>query len=185
MTGGKHWLKSLKTIIDGSFKKIRILNTNQDKYVQSLLSDRLHDPSNSDIEKEITEKITQRNINLILEQVSGMADTSGNLSRLKIWKIKQRICPKYEMNVPVAKKDKHGNVVCNKTELNTPYVNVYQDRLRHRSISDEYLQLKENKEYLFSIRLELAKTRKSKKWTNDDLLKVMKQLKTKKKPQIQ
>ena len=180
VTGGKNWLKRLKTISHGSFKKIRLSNTNQDKYVQSLLSDRLHDPSNSDIEKEITEKITQRNRNLILEQVSGMADTSGNLSRLKMWKIKQRICPKYEMNVPVAKKDKNGNIVCNKTELKTLYVNVYQDRLRHRSIPDEYLQLKENKEYLFSLRLELAKNRKSKKWTNDDLMKVMKQLKTKK-----
>ena len=56
------------------------------------------------------------------------------------------------MNVPVAKKDKHDNIICNKTELMTLYVNVYQDRLRHRSIPDEYLQLKENKEYLFSIR---------------------------------
>ena len=117
---------------------------------------------------------------MILEQVSGMADTSGNLSRLKMWKVKQKICPKFEMNVPVAKKDNYGNIICNKNELKNLYVNVYQDRLRHRSISANYEQLKDNKEYLFSLRLKLSKTRKTEKWTNDDLMKVMKQLKTKK-----
>ena len=53
----------------------------------------------------------------------------------------------------------------------------HQDRLRHRSIQEEYSQLKENKEYLFSLRLELSKTRISADWTYDDLVIVMKKLK--------
>jgi hypothetical protein len=79
------------------------------------------------LDDEIPEEIYKRNNNIILEEVNAIADTKGNMSRLQMWKVKQRICPKYENNVPVAKKDNNGNIICNRKELKELYVNVYQD----------------------------------------------------------
>ena len=109
-----------------------------------------------------------------------MSDQSGNMSRINMWKIKQKVHPKYEASVPVAKKDNNGNLICNKSELKKLYVEVYTDRLRHRKIQEEYNDLKENKEYLFGLRLKIASGRKSADWTMCDMNKVLKKLKTKK-----
>ena len=109
-----------------------------------------------------------------------MSDRGGNMSRIKMWKIKQKLCPKYETSVPVAKKDKDGYLVCNQSQLKKLYVEVYTERLSHRKMQEEYSDLKQNKEYLFELRLKLSKTRKSDDWTMADLNKVMKNLKTKK-----
>ena len=43
-----------------------------------------------------------------MEQIHEISDKSGNMSRIKMWKIKQKGCPKYEASDPVAKLDKHG-----------------------------------------------------------------------------
>ena len=174
VTGGKFWLKSLKKIIIKSFRKIRITEKKEDKQVQDILS------SNLANEDKITEEICERNKRLILEQVSAMSDTSGNMNRIKMWKIKQKVCPKNVNSLPVAKKDEHGNLVSNKKQLQDLYVKVYKDRLTHRTIRPEYSQMKENKEYLFQLRLKLSKTEKTSNWTQSDLLKVLKKLKTNK-----
>ena len=107
-----------------------------------------------------------------------MSGSDGNMCRLKIWKIKQKLCPKTANSVPVAKKDEHGNLVSSRGQLQDLYVRVYKDRLRHRSIRPEYSQLKDNKEYLFQLRLNLSKTQKTPDWSKSDLLKVMKKLKS-------
>ena len=109
-----------------------------------------------------------------------MSDSSGNMSRLNMWKVKQKLCPKNSENVPVAKKDKSGNLVSNRVELKDLYVNVYKDRLRTRTIGPEYSQLKEQKEYLFNLRFNLSKMRKTSDWTRPELTKVLKKLKVKK-----
>ena len=59
-----------------------------------------------------------------------------------MWKIKQKICPKIDVNVSVAKLDEKGNLVSNKTDLKKLYVNVYKHRLRHRDIKEGYEKLK-------------------------------------------
>ena len=179
VTGGKLWLKSVKNLILKSFRKIRLTNQENKSKVQNLLSKR-KEMSKGSVDEEITEEICKRNKQIILEQISGMSDTSGNMNRVKMWKIKQRVCPKRANCVPVAKKDEDGNLVSNKTQLQQLYVSVYKHRLRHRIERPEYRQMKEHKEYLFQLRLKLAKTRKSPNWTQSDLSKVMKKLKVNK-----
>ena len=109
-----------------------------------------------------------------------MSDNTGNMSRLKMWKIKSKVCPKNSSSVPVAKLDESGNLVCNSLQLQQLYIRVYKDRLRHRTILPEYRQMKEHKEYLFSLRLKLLKTRKTPEWNYSDINQVMKKLKTNK-----
>ena len=38
-----------------------------------------------------------------MEQIGEISDSSGYMPRLKIWKVKQRVCPKNHSSVPVAK----------------------------------------------------------------------------------
>ena len=96
-----------------------------------------------------------------MEQIHEITDHGGNMSRVKMWKIKQKVCPKYEVSDQAAKMDKNGNLICDRTGLKNLYVNVYKERLRHRPIQTEYQSLKTHKEILFELRLKVAKTRKS------------------------
>ena len=127
----------------------------------------------------IAEEIFVKNRQLILEQVSGMSDTASNLSRIKMWKVKQNICPKFEVNIPVAKMDESGNLISNQDELKKLYVNTYQYRLRHREMTPTFSYLKNLKDNLFEERLALSKLRKTSSWTEENLLYVLKSLKLK------
>ena len=107
-------------------------------------------------------------------------DTISNLSRVRMWKVKQKVCPKQDESYPIAKLDSNGDLVSNKSDLKILYVNTYKDRLRHRLKKPNYSQLKELKDGLFNLRLKFARLRKTQSWTDTDLLKVRKQLKCKK-----
>ena len=98
-SGGRLWLKNLKYIIQTNFKKIRITNqktSNADAEISRLIEQRRigDEPQNNLIEQEISQKIYEKNRSIILEQVGGMVDISSNLSRPRMWKIKQKVCPK-------------------------------------------------------------------------------------------
>ena len=177
--GGKIWLKNLNTIIHRNFKKIRITAKHKEDKIQKLITNRRNENESLN-DDEISELISVRNRKVILEQVSGTADLSGNLSRLKMWKLKQKICPKIENSVPVAKLDERGNLVSNTTEMKQLYVRVYKHRLRHRDIQPELTQLRGLKEQLFSMRKKVAFERKSENWNLNDLMKVLKSLKVNK-----
>ena len=184
-SGGRLWLKNLKYIIQTNFKKIRITNqktSNADAEISRLIEQRRigDEPQNKLIEQKISQKIYEKNRSIILEQVGGMVDMSSNLSRPRMWKIKQKVCPKKDVSYPVAKIDSNGDLITNKSELKILYANTYKDRLRHREIKPEYQILKQLKNGLFSMRVNLAKLRKSESWTQADLFKVTKQLKTSK-----
>ena len=163
VTGGKNWIKSLKSIIQKSFRKIRIKNKKEDIEIQKLLNKKkgCDDPR---VDQEICEKIHERNRKNIMEQIHEISDKGGNMSRIKMWKLKQKVCPKYESSDPVAKLDKNGNLICDRSGLKRLYVEVYRERLSHRQIQEEYKTLKINKEFLFELRLKLSKTRKSEDW---------------------
>jgi hypothetical protein len=137
LTAGKHWLKRMKTLIHQNFRKVRITSQKKESKVEELLSMRKSDGD----DEEIAEEIYKRNKALIIEQIGNMSDHTGNKNRLKIWKVKQKVCPKKGQSVPVAKLDEHGNLVCNIIQLQQLYIRVYKDRLRHRTVLPEYTQM--------------------------------------------
>ena len=91
--GGKIWIKSLKLIILQNFKKIRMKKHKNkiDLYISKLIENKrlANEHEKLIIEKEIAEKIFERNRKVILDQVGDMVDNSSNMSRLKVWKVKQ------------------------------------------------------------------------------------------------
>ena len=76
-------------------------------------------------DEEIAEEICQRNKSRIIEQIGNMSDNTGNMSRLKMWKIKSKVCPKNSSSVPVAKLDESGNLVCNSLQLHSSCISGY------------------------------------------------------------
>ena len=91
-------LKSLKTLINQNFKKIRLTNKDSKNKIQELLSKR-EDKSN---DKQITDEICQRNKQMIIEHIGDMSDTCGKMTKIKVWKIRQKLCPKKGSIIPVA-----------------------------------------------------------------------------------
>ena len=124
--GGKLWIKNLKFCILQNFKKIRFNSKVKSKphEIDTLLEKRksIDVQSRSAIEEDIANKIYERNRDIIIEQVGGMVDTACNLSRIKMWKIKEKVCPKNDVPYPVAKLNQDGVLVSNKFELKSLYL---------------------------------------------------------------
>ena len=78
---------------------------------------------------------------------------------------------------PAAKKNSDGNLVTGKTELEKLYLETYVERLKPNQISEDLIELKDLKEYLFSVRKRLAEKETSVDWSLDELEKVLKGLK--------
>ena len=180
----KTMVRSLKFAIMQNFRKVRLTSkkTSKSSEINQLLNKRRLEDSCSKIQldDQVADKIFERNRKMIIEQVGSMVDTSSNLSRIKMWKIKQRVCPKQDVTYAVAKSNKNGEMVTNKTELKNLYVETYRERLKHREMKPAYAQLMDLKENLFNVRIKLSKMRKTEHWKQSDLLKVTKHLKTKK-----
>ena len=143
------------------FRKIRLNWKNRNELkMNELFDQRLKLSQNSlemnESDRLIADQIYEKNRSLIIEQISEMTDSSTNLSRVKMWKIRQKVCPRYETDSPVAKIDSSGNLISNHDELKTLYVNTYQHRLRHRNMKENYSYLKVLKDNLFYERLELS-----------------------------
>ena len=109
-----------------NFRKIRISNNTHKKSEVNIIMERqtlLQPGSEEFLENEslIAEKIAERNKRIIIEQIQEMTDPTGNLSRIKMWKIRQRVCPRNENNVPVSKINERGELISNKKELKSLY----------------------------------------------------------------
>ena len=115
-TGGKMWITNLKYVIFQTFRKIRL--NRKDKLqinIEALVKQRFTDTNidQSAIDQEIASQIFERNRKLIIEQVSEMSDVTCSLSRIKMWKVKQKVCPSVETACPVAKIDSNGDLISN------------------------------------------------------------------------
>ena len=57
------------------------------------------------MESLIAEKVIERNKKSILNQLENISDSACNFSRVKMRKIRQKVCPKFENSVPTAKNE--------------------------------------------------------------------------------
>ena len=94
--------------------------------------------------------------------------------------MKKKLCPKNTVDAPCAKKDKNGDLVTTKDNLEKLYVETYSDRLKPNPVKADIVELKALKEYLFNINCETAKENKSRDWSLIDLEKSLKTFKNNK-----
>ena len=71
---------------------------------------------------------------------------------------------KVKSAIPVGKKDRKGNLITNHQGLKKLYLQTYIDRLRNRPIKGDFEEMKNLKQILFNLRLQLCEKRKSVPW---------------------
>ena len=133
------------------------------------------------IENDIGEDITKENFDVISVTVNelGVKDLDGS-ARKKVWKVLRKKFPKNSSITPVGKKDNKGNIITNHDQLKNLYLKTYKQRMRNRPIKDKLESMKELKNELFAVRLNIAKENKTKPWKMIHLETVLKALKKEK-----
>ena len=129
----------------------------------------------------ITDKIAnlvgEKNKEMTNEYLSNMKDPLDGFNQIETWKLKKRLAPKNSIEPPMAKKDSHGNLISDKSQLEKLYLDTYVDRLTPNKMAAGLEQLEEMKNYLFQLRYDLCSERVTKDWTMSNLENVFKSLK--------
>ena len=191
------WKKAFENVLHKCFKKIRIVKkkdkTNADKIllervklkkeikscdVDAKMKEKIEERIKQ-IEETIGEEVTVENHKVIVDTLKQLGDgyNLNGSGRRNLWSLLKKKFPKSSQAVPVAKKDSQGNLVTNHMQLKRLYLKTYTDRMRNRPMKEDLEDLKNIKEDLFKLRLKLARRKKSKPWTLEDLELVLKSLK--------
>ena len=100
---------------------------------------------------------------------------NGSFCQTGWWKLRNKLQPR-QVDPPMAKLDKGGNLITEPALLRKLYLDTYVDRLRHREMKPELSDVFELKTTLWNYRLEYMKLNKSECWKQDDLSKVLRKL---------
>ena len=195
----KKWNKLFNSILFKCFRKIRIVKKKKERgKTENLLKERLKLKNSMkssqideemkvkieerimQIENEIGNKIAEEHLKDIVETVKklgGEDDSLNGSGRQKMWSLLKKKYPKSVPVVPVAKKDRSGNLITNHMGLKHLYLQTYIHRLRNRPIKTEFHEIKKLKTELFDLRLKLSQGRKTEPWNMKQLEKALKSLK--------
>ena len=130
-----------------------------------------------EIDEVIAQECSKDNFEKIKENFQTFANQNDVLNTNGVWSLMRKVFPKNTQPLPVAKRNIDGKIITNPELLKQLYLETYVHRLRHRPVHSEFSYLKDLKETLFDIRLEVAKRTKSKPWSESDLDKVLNSLK--------
>ena len=118
-----------------------------------------------EIEDDIGEHVVKENFMKVAETVKELGvDIINGSGRKKVWDLLKKKFPKNSHAVPVGKKDSKGNLITNHDQLTHLYFKTYRQRMRTRPMKENLKDLKEHKNELFDVRLDLSKQIKSKPW---------------------
>ena len=192
------WMKKVNQILRSCFSKIRLKKQRNSDELNELFVQKenlkktlaLHkdDSINVTLAKDNLEKImekigvlcAEKNKKLVQDHLGYEDSSIDGHNQAKTWALKKKLSPKNTMDPPAAKKDASGKLVTNKAELEKLYLKTYEERLKPNKIKSSLKSIEFLKEYLFEIRLQLAKYQKSREWNIDDLNKALKSFKNNK-----
>ena len=158
----KLWQKRLKSCISQSFYKIR---SKKRKFCESdvgkLLEKRKviklelkvnpYDQKvneKAQIEAQIAEASEQHFIKKVRETLGHLTGDDGGINTNGIWKAKNKLIPKDKTNIPTALKDNKGNLITNPEGIKKLCLSEMVERLRHRQMHPELLEVQKLKEIL-------------------------------------
>ena len=104
-----------------------------------------------DVELNIGNLCAEKN-KLTVEELITREDTVDGISQAKIWRLKKKLVPKNVVLPSAAKKDEHGNLVSNKADLESLYLQTYKSWLTPNPVPDNLEELQYLKSYLRNIR---------------------------------
>ena len=93
----------------------------------------------SNLDKHIEKQEADINADKIKEYIKTCNDENG-LNRRGFWKMKKKLCPKH-IDPPMAKHDSKGNLITNPAALKKLYLQTYTERLSHRPMKPELLDI--------------------------------------------
>ena len=181
------WFKEFDKLIHRCFKKIRITQTPPkntiDHEIHRLLTDVKHLKELLPLASEMCQQVLQYEINscekliaelqgekcknVIKEETRKMV-SNESFDPHRAWKIKKKLFPKCS-DPPFAVLDKHNNLVTDSEGILTVMKDEFSYRLRNREIGPEYQELRELKEYLCRLRLEITSNSDFTPWTMKNL----------------
>ena len=118
-------------------------------------------------------------IKKIIDDNQNSLQKDGTFSLNDAWKLKKKIFPR-SSDAPFAVLDSNGNMVTEYENILDVMKEEFKFRLRNREINPELTQLKDLKQYLCELRLEITKRSDYKKWTLKQLKAAITKLKANK-----
>ena len=179
------FIKRIKGFVHKCFKKVKIKETNDKKLEEMynkrrLLRNKTDEDSVAKLEElndklahEYSEKMTKT----ILNEIKDMTKSDeGGLNTGKMWKLKKKLMPRNQ-EPPTAMENKEGKLLTDKEDIRNEAVNHYKNVFRDREIVPEFREYRKEREELCRKRLEETKQNKSKEWSHEDVMHVLKGLK--------
>ena len=174
------WRTVFDLNVKNAFKRIRITKNTKTKALPrelSVLIDERNkltkDCNNLSEVHKIEEKISnieaKMNYEKIEKNFGNFCQDPENVNIQEIWKKINKLWPKFAPILPAAKKDHEGKVVSNPKELKTLLAKEYKERLRTRPARPDLKDLEKRRKSIFELKMQLALSKKSEKWTMLDL----------------
>ena len=174
------WREVFNLNVSSAFKRIRITKTPKIKLFPSKISE-LIDKRNklskseenvkelSKLDEEISNLEAEVNYQKIKNNFESLSQDPENVNISEIWKKMNKLWPKFGPTLPTAKKNHNGKVVSDPKELKKLLAKEYKDRLRTRPLREDLIESEKRKKLIFELKMSLAASMKSKKWTILDL----------------
>ena len=110
----------------------------------------------------IQKTCSEKNVKMVKDHVSNFT-INGQFSQTGLWKLRKKLHPQ-QLDPPMAKLDKKGNVITAPALLRNLYLETYVDRLSHREMKPEFNDIFEMKTTLWRWQCDYMKTKKSENW---------------------
>ena len=130
-------------------------------------------------QENVVAELQGQKIIKVLDENKELLQENESFNVNNTWKLKKRIFPR-SSEPPFAILDNNGNLVTEYDNILDIMKQEFTHRLRNREISHEYVELKQLKEYLCKLRLELTRKGQYKKWTSEQLTRAIMRLKSNK-----
>ena len=102
----------------------------------------------SNIEDTIASKISEKYMKEINETIGHITGEDGAVAHSGVWNAKNKYTENKKTTVPVAHKDKQGNMVTNLEGIKKICLDEILERLRNRKMHPDFTELQSLKEFL-------------------------------------
>ena len=118
-----------------------------------------------EIESKLSDLTAKKNRNKVMDNFRTLEGNFGT----GLWKIKNKMFPKHQTSLPVAKKDVTGKLLTARNDIKKLYSDTFIFRLRERPFKKGYEEIEKLTKDLYEQRLKITKENKTPDWTMKDL----------------
>ena len=132
------------------------------------------------VEEDLAILVGKENRDKIFETFSKLDQSEGESFSNGIWQLKKRAFPKVGQTIPSAKRDVTGRTITDGSGLKKLYKETFTHRLRSRPPKQSVADVYGLQEMLIKKRLAVTENDKSPEWSREEVIEIMKKLKTNK-----